>query len=341
MPTIKDIAKYTGVSPTTVSNVIHGRDSKVSPETKEKVKRALSDLDYTANMGARLLAKNGSRIIGFIILDNDAVAEDFFDNPYHGELIQAVESKIKQAGYFMMFHRVSNFDEGAKLTEMWHLEGLIVSGTLAKDIPKWQEKVSVPIVFIDSYATNLDGPFLNVGIDDKQGAYEMTRYLLKNGHKKIGFLARGKTEKEWQGVDYERAKGVIEAMSKDNLSPELIPIPLTYTKNQPLVIHDLIEKIKTCSVFFCASDLLAVQLISELYKVNILVPRDISVVSFDGTPYAKYATPQITCIKQDVAKKADAIMNLILKGIESQNTYSQSVCVKTVLIEGNSVKKLT
>lgn len=341
MATIKDIAKYTGVSPTTVSNVIHGRDSKVSPETKEKVKKALVELDYTADMGARLLAKNGSKIIGFIIQDNEAVVEEFFDNPYHGELIQAVESNIKKAGYFMMFHRVSNFEEGARLAEMWHLEGLIVSGTSVNDVAKWQNKVTVPVVFIDSYATNLEEPFLNVGIADKQGAYEMTTYLLNLGHKKIGFIAKGETESAWQGVDYERSKGVIRAMKQVDLSPTLIPIPVTYNDNRQFVTDNLMETIKNCTVIFCASDLLAVQLVSALYKKNISVPRDISIVSFDGTPYAKYATPQITCMKQDVSKKAEAIMTLVLKGIETKNTMSESIYLKTTLVEGSSVKKLT
>lgn len=91
-------------------------------------------------MGGRLLAKHGSKIIGMIIQDTEAEKESFYDNPYYGELIQAVESQIKQMGYFMMFHRVSDFEEGAKLAEMWHLEGLIVSGASSMEISKWEKK---------------------------------------------------------------------------------------------------------------------------------------------------------------------------------------------------------
>lgn len=337
MATIKDVAAYTGVSPTTVSNVIHGRDSKVSPETKDKVKKALKELDYTANMGGRLLAKHGSKIIGMIIQDTEAEKEEFYDNPYHGELIQAVESKIKKAGYFMMFHRVSTFEEGAKLAEMWHLEGLIVSGTSSRDVPKWQEHVSVPIVFLDSYGEGAEQPFLNVGIDDQEGAFEMTEYLLSKGHKQIIFLAKGNSPSDWQGVDCKRAEGVKKSMSKHGLHPTFLAMPITYRNYQTFIHKVLQSQIKNHSAIFCASDLLAVQIISEFYKLGIEVPEDISIVSFDGTLFSRYATPQITSISQDIGRKAEAIMNLMLKGIQSKNTLLEEVRLKTQLIEGESV----
>ncbi len=340
MATIKDIAKYTGVSPTTVSNVIHGRDSKVSPETRLKVKTALEELNYSANMGARLLANHGSKIIGMIIQDTEAVTEDFFDNPYHGELIQALESKIKKAGYFMMFHRVSNFNEGAKLADMWNLEGLIVSGTSSRDVPKWQERVSVPIVFLDSYAEEHQAPFLNVGIDDRKGAYQMTQYLLAKGHTQIAFTAKGPSPDNWRGVDFERSEGVKEAMQEVGEKVTLIAIPPTYKNYQNFVSEVLEPVVKKHTALFCSSDLLAVQIISEFYKKGILIPRDISVVSFDGTSYSKYATPQITSMYQDIPEKAEKIIQLLLESILSSEYITKKSELKTILVEGESVLDL-
>lgn len=340
MATIKDIAKYTGVSPTTVSNVIHGRDAKVSIETKEKVNKALKELNYTANMGGRLLANHGSRIIGVIIQDTEAVNEAFFDNPYHGELIQTLEAKIKEAGYFMMFHRVSDFEEGAKLADMWNLEGLIVSGTSANDINKWQTRVSVPIVFIDSYGQGINRPKLNVGIDDRAGALNMTKYLLRKGYSDIVFIAKSDSPSDWKGLDLERSLGVKEAMEEVNLLPKFVSIPTTYTNYGTFIKRFLLPIVRNETVFFCSSDLLAIQVISELYKEGITVPNDISVVSFDGTAYSKYATPQITSMRQDVFEKATAIMTLMVENIEKNNQKEQSKEIKTVLVEGGSVKNI-
>lgn len=338
MATIKDIAKYTGVSPTTVSNVIHGRDAKVSQETKDKVKKALKELNYTANMGGRLLANHGSKIIGVIIQDTEAITEEFFDNPYHGELIQALEAKIKDAGYFMMFHRVANFEEGARLADMWNLEGLIVSGTSSNDINKWQTRVSVPIVFIDSYGKGMNQPKLNVGIDDRVGASKMTTYLMDRGFKNITFIAKSDSPSDWKGVDLERSLGIKETMGKKNLQPNFISVPTTYKNYSAFVDEKLMPFVNQDTVFFCSSDLLAVQIMSELYKKGIRVPEDLSIVSFDGTPYSKYATPQITSMHQDVSQKATAIMSLMTANIGSKKQGFQVKEVNTTLIIGDSVK---
>ncbi|NLM13341.1 MAG: LacI family transcriptional regulator, partial [Epulopiscium sp.] len=67
MVTIKELANRAGVSPTTVSNVLHGRTNKVSPETLKRVEQVIKEANYVSNMGARLLANNGSKIIGVLI----------------------------------------------------------------------------------------------------------------------------------------------------------------------------------------------------------------------------------------------------------------------------------
>lgn len=341
MATIKDIAKYTGVSPTTVSNVIHGRDSKVSQETKEKVKKALKELDYTANMGGRLLAKHGSKIIGMIIQDTEAEKESFYDNPYYGELIQAVESQVKQAGYFLMFHRVATFEEGVKLAEMWHLEGLIVSGASESDVDSWQSRVNIPVVFVDTYEEDLFKPKLNVGIEDQNGAYLLTKHLMELGHKKIIYLAKGESSDLWKGADLKRSQGVLKAMKENKLKPLFLSMPITYKNYQPFVHDVLEEKIKEYTAIFCASDLLAVQIISVLYQKGIQVPTDISVVSFDGTLLSRFATPQITSVSQDVSLKAEKIIEVMLLSIETKkNIKEKNIILETEIVMGNSVKDI-
>ncbi|MFW8053539.1 LacI family DNA-binding transcriptional regulator [Vagococcus fluvialis] len=338
MTTIKDIAKYTGVSPTTVSNVIHGRDEKVSPETKDKVNKALKELNYTANMGGRLLAKHGSKIIGMIIQDTEAEQEEFYDNPYYGELIQAVESQVKKHGYFMMFHRVADFEEGARLAQMWHLESLIVSGASSSDVPKWEERVSVPIVFVDTYGIEKEQPKLNVGIEDTKGAYELTDYLLNRNHQNILFLAKGENSESWVGADFKRAQGVKQAMENRGLTPVFLSMPTTYKNYQPFVHQELIPKLTDVTAIFCASDLLAVQIISELYQKGIKVPEDISIVSFDGTLLSRYATPKITSMSQDITLKAKAVVELAVEGILEGPQLIKKVVLETKLTEGESVK---
>lgn len=340
MPTIKDIAKYTGVSPTTVSNVIHGRFSKVSPETKEKVEKALKELDYSSHMAGRLLGKHGSRIIGVIIQDESALIEQFYDNPYHGELIQALEFNIREIGYFMMFHRVSNFNEGARLVDMWDLEGVIVSGASNEDISRWQEKVKVPIVFLDSYAKEAQAPLLSVGLEDYEGAFKMTKHLIDYGHEQLMFIAKEENPANWEGVDAFRARGFLEAAKERGVQAELYGLISTYRHYQTAIKNLVAQEFNGCTALFFASDLLAVQSVSELNTLGIKVPEDISIVSFDGTPYSRYANPQISSVYQDVQEKASVAVTLLLNAIQSQEVFSKHYRIGTELVYGSSVKKI-
>ncbi|MGY3765257.1 LacI family DNA-binding transcriptional regulator [Vagococcus vulneris] len=338
MVTIKDIAKHTNVSPTTVSNVIHGRLEKVSPETRIKVERALHELNYTSNMAGRLLANHGSKIIGVIIQDSDALNERYYENPYHGELIQALEGHIREAGYFMMFHRVPNVEEGVKLVNMWNIEGVIISGATNSDVADWQCSIDAPMVFLDTYENDQTCAKLNVGVNDYQGSFDMVSYLAENQHHTIIFVAKGTTPDEWRGVDAMRAKGAADAAEKFGLDFIPIAVPSTY-RNYQQTVDQLIAKIKGQDVtFFFASDLLAVQALSEFFKHAVQVPRDVSVVSFDGTPYASYATPALTTVYQDVNLKAIHAINLLIKTIRQEPCEEQHIQINPVIIKGQSIK---
>ncbi len=337
MPTIKDIAAYTGVSPTTVSNVIHGRTAKVSEETKIKVEKALKELNYHSHMAGRLLAKNGSRIIG-VIFQEDRVAQHNSDNPYLGEFVQAVEIAIKEAGYFMMFQRVASVDEGVKLVQMWDLEGIILAGTSPRDLSAWLE-IAVPIVFVDMYPLN-DEPILNIGVDDFQASYTMTNYLIACGHREIAFLAFGSSCERWIGVEAVRAQGTKAALDEHQLAHHFIAVPRDPQKFPMFLQTFAEEQAGKISALFLSSDLLAAQAMSLLYKNNWRVPEDFSLVGFDGTLLSKLATPQITTIYQDILKKAQQGIQLLLAEIAGQEIKTPLIQLETKLIEGASVKKL-
>lgn len=90
---IRDVAKYAGVSPSTVSRALSGV-AFVEPETKEKVLKAVSDLNYKPNLAARSLKKGGSKLIGLIIPD--------IMNPYYPEVVKYMETCATKAGYSLI-----------------------------------------------------------------------------------------------------------------------------------------------------------------------------------------------------------------------------------------------
>lgn len=339
--TIKDIANYTGVSPTTVSNVIHGRTAKVSIETKKKVEEALEELNYSSNMAGRLLANHGSKIIAVIIQDFEALTEQYYEDPYQGELIQSLEYNIRKNGYFMMFHRVSDYKEGVKLIKMWDIEGVVLSGVREDDISKWQESTETPIIFLDAYSDETEQSFFNVGLDDYQGAFDMVNYVASKNLTDIIFIAKGEADADWVGVDAERAKGAKDAAQKNNINIELLSVPSTYRYYQESIkkINKIITE-KYVTLFF-SSDLLAVQYMSEFYNFNISVPKDVSIVSFDGTPYSKYATPPITSVHQNINEKSEIAVDLLVKRIKRLAIKPVTIQITPELFEGKSVENVS
>ena len=94
MVTIKDMAEMAGVAPTTVSNVLHGRTKKMSKETLARVQKVIDECQYVTNMGARLLANYGSRIIGVIISYGRREEQNAIQDPFFSEVIGALEKEI-------------------------------------------------------------------------------------------------------------------------------------------------------------------------------------------------------------------------------------------------------
>lgn len=214
MITIKDMADLAGVSPTTVTNVLHGRTKKMSKETLQKVQAVIDSSDYVSNMGARLLANYGSKIIG-VILNYDRRGEsNIISDPFYGTVVGSLEKEIREHGYYMMLYTAGNIEETVRLAKSWNIEGLIALGCKPSDARKMKEQMDLPVVFIDSYFEDKDYEYHNVGLKDFEGGYLMTNYLINKGHRKIAFLA---DEDEVVGVDKARLDGYKTALKEHGI----------------------------------------------------------------------------------------------------------------------------
>lgn len=123
MITIKEMAEMLGISTTTVSNVINGKTSEVSQKTAEKVQKLLDEYDYVPNMNAKNLAQNHSRLIGIVLKRRKDKYENIFTDPFHGELLGALESAIREQGYYMMIYISEDIEEIVRNIVGWNTEG--------------------------------------------------------------------------------------------------------------------------------------------------------------------------------------------------------------------------
>ncbi|MCR5155690.1 MAG: LacI family transcriptional regulator [Butyrivibrio sp.] len=336
MITIKEIARQLNMSTTTVSNVIHGKAGEVSEDTKKKVEEFLKKVDYVPNINARNLAQNESKIIGLALKARADKYENLIMDPFVSVLIGGVEETIRSAGYFMMLYISRDTDEIMRHVSTWNVDGLILFGMLDDDGIRVSEKYKKPIVCIDTYSLEGLKHFTNVGLDDEQGAYEMTSYLISQGHKRIAFLSDNT-----KGVDLARLNGYKKALKDNKLkfkSSDFLQIRPRSDEIEAS-LEAICKRASEFTAIMCVSDLYAVTLMSALLDRGISVPEDISVVGFDDNMLGQLHRPALTTVHQDVKAKGMTAADTLLKQLAGQKTPNQ-IKLPTRLVIRDTVKNL-
>ena len=342
MITIKEIARKLDLSPTTVSNVIRGKTGEVSSETIKRVQKFLEEVDYVPNISARNLAQNESRIIGVVLKMLDYKYDNIFKDPFVSEMIGGIEKAVRKAGYFMMLYISNDIAEILKHISTWNVDGLILFCMLDDDGIRVKKKYRKNVVCIDTYVSDdvlkmYPDSFVNVGLDDEDGAYQGTRYLLECGHRKIGFLANTR-----DGVDLHRFRGYRKAL--DEFGVEYSDFDFFHLRAELDEIDKSFEKLarrsKDYTAVFCCSDLYAVRFINECEMIGIHEPDDLSVVGFYDNYCGALCRPPLTTIHQDAEYKGVLAARTLIDLIHGKSPEKNQMVLKPTLVIRESVKKL-
>ena len=336
MATIKDIAERAGVSTATVSNVIKGKRNKVSKETIEKIEKIITELNYVPSMGARILSEKRSKIIGVICTFMN-VKDNSLKDPFTAELLGVIENEIRKNGYYMMLYASNKPEEIKNLVSTWSVDGLIFAGINEKTYNNLRKISKKPVVVIDGYYKNDD--FYNVGTNDEEGGYIITKYLIDKGHKNIIFVDEtNKKGNPIKTVDGERLKGFKRALKE---------IGIKYTTNNHVYIDPLNKekffdeiKNKNSTAVVCSSDNIAFEVINGLKKRNICVPENISVTGFDDVYLSSLSSPALTTINQNINEKGEKAVRMLINIIEEKNNENKNIHISVSIKERDSVKKI-
>lgn len=339
MITIKDIAKQVGVSPTTVSNVIHGNTKRVSSTTLKKIEKALKENKYIPSMAARMLTMSNSNIIGVISTYPKLNKKNLIKEPFIGEILGALEEEIRIRGYFMMFYASEDVIDIFKLASTWNVTGLIVLGFNEKDCVNLRKQMGPPFVTIDTYFNKFKNEnFVNVGLDDYNGGYLMGNYLINKGHKNILFMADNTDcvyENRWLGLKSAMEENGINCNKENNfyfLKEDENDRKIQYKSN--------IDFIKNFTALFYPSDYYAVEGINIFKELGINIPDELSIVGFDDNIFASIVRPKLTTIKQNIPQRAKEAVDLLIKISEYEDIEEKNKIFPVELIERDSVLDL-
>ena len=336
MVTIRDIAQATGVSATTVSNVIHGKDNRVSAETIQKINDAIKQLGYVPNMSARSLVSSSSKVIGFV---NHVITRDnanFMDDPFHSAAIGAIETALRENGYYLMLRTVETAEELVTFLQNWNMDGLFFTGIFKDKFFDSVAGLHIPVVLIDSYVHT--SQFCNVGLEDFTGSYNATRYLIGKGHRRIGFASPNIKD---GGVLQERFLGYKAALAENS-----IPFDKSIIFQHEMDIasaklaSDEIVKHPDLTGVVVSADIMAAGIMTGLREHGVRIPDDISIIGFDDISIARLVSPPLTTIRQDMNLKGRLAVDFMLQLLNGTPLDTKEVVLPTKLIERDSVKAL-
>ena len=334
---IKDIADRAGVSPTTVSNVIHGKTGRVSKATVEKINRILKEMEYVPSISARMLANNSSGLIGVALGFMKKGNASSFEDPFVSAMLGNLEYQIREHGYYMMLVARHEQDDLMQQALGWNFDGMIAMALKEKEIAELSERLGKPLVTIDQYLPPELG-VRSITMDDRGGAYQMSQYLIGKGHKKFLFLSDCDL-----GVDHYRWLGGRQAMEEagiEDFESRHIVIPWNPEQREK-AYEEMLPFFKKQTALFFSSDYYALEASNFLQNRGIKVPEEISIAGFDDVTYATLARPKLTTVHQMVDGKARRAVEVLMHLIQDEPVQKDIPPLPTTLVERESVRDLT
>lgn len=324
-PKIQDVARLAGVSPTTVSRVLNDR-GYISDETREKVNKAMKELNYFPNDVARSLFNKRTNLIGVIL--------PTVSNPFFGELTFYIENICNSLGYkILLCNSLNNIDNEERYLEMLmrnQVDGIIV-GTHNQGILQYKND-NMAVVSID---TDLSENIPIIGSDNYNGGKIATELLLSKGCKNIinidgEFNLR--TQARLRKIAYE------DVMKSNNRIPITYEIVSTFDGgNQIQIANKILDEHPEVDGVFATNDLFAAAFINEARKRGRKIPEDLKIVGYDGTETSRSLLPDLTTIKQPIELIAKTSIELLIKEIDGDFSNRKSkIALPVSLIEGKT-----
>ena len=310
--TITDIAQQLNLSKSTVSKALNGY-TDVSVETRELVMRTASELGYQASTTAVSLSKGRTDRIGLFL--NASV--DYVIDYLSGILIGAVQ-KANSLGKRLVLYTIVDNDPAylLQLCRAKEIDGVIL-------FSKHYDDASINAMLKDNF------PFVVMGrriLNDRvsyvvpdyyDGVYQSTCYLIREGHRRIGFMTRP----ELETANAEHLNGYLDALTDSGIKVDdnlIVESKLQADSGvQPTQKLLALEARPTAILAF--HDLLAVDAIRVIQSQGLKVPSDVAVMGFDGLKAGLITSPQISTVQQPFELIGERVVEIINEQIEGES----------------------
>jgi LacI family transcriptional regulator len=269
---------------------------------------AAENLNYRPNLSARQLASRLTFVIG-MLYDNPNSA--YVTVVQHGSL-----QACRESGYNLLIHpcdsdAVKMIDEVATLEGQ--VDGLILLQPMSDNEDLCNLLLQKQIASVRVSQRPFDGfPWVSVG--DAEAADDMTEHLLRLGHRRIGFII-GHPE---HGQSHDRLAGYRSALERNNIDfdDSLVEQGMFDYETGYECAQKLIDSDPRPTAIFASNDAMAMGVLSAAHEQGLAVPGSLSVAGFDDSPYARYAWPALTTVRQPITRLARLATEVLLQWLQ-------------------------
>ena len=332
---IEDVARYAGVSISTVSRVMNNHPD-VSQKTREKVMAVIKEHAYVPNNSARNLKRESMHAVGLIIKG--------FANPFFTPMLEVIETELTKHRYLALLHPVQPDDDeissAISLNKEKKPEGLIFLGGNFEHTREKMAMLDIPFVMvtITMHEHVNRNRCSSITVDDYKEGYDVGARVCNAGHKKVAVIGHSLDDRS---ISRLRLSGFRKAHEESGCAPEGLYVDYAGSYDMAagyeaakrlLARHEF-----TC--LFCVSDTLALGAKRAIYESGKRTPQDVSVIGFDGIDAARYSTPSLATVRQPSEQMARQSVRMLLDNMEFGVPHQHCIA-PAEFVEGESFRPL-
>ncbi|MDM5339058.1 LacI family DNA-binding transcriptional regulator [Fictibacillus enclensis] len=329
MATLKQVAKLAGVDSSTVSRVINNDPSlSIKTETRERIQKAIEELNYSPNLAARNLKNRETKILGLAI-------NNFF-NPVMASIIHGAELRANKEGYNLLVY--SSEQSQSKIINSLvdrHIDGLLISSAIfeEEDILKLNDK-NLPIVSVNRKVLGMKN---FVVVNDMQGSKLGVKHLIEFGHKKIAHISGPL----YTTTGLERLMGYRTAINEGNIKfiSEYVQESEYSIDGGYIAMKNLLSLSDRPTAVFASSILIALGAMKAIQEEGLTIPNDISLVGFHDVYFADAIFPRLTTVKMPLEEMGDKAIGKLIDIISKKDKGEGIIIPGERIISRDSVKR--
>ena len=334
--TLHDIARRVGISKVAVSVVLNGASSntRVSPETRQRILDAAADMNYHPNAAAQNLRRGRTDILG-IVFGSSETTDQSMSSALTANIIQgaAVAAESERFNLMLFINPWREGNRGLNCLRDQRTDGAIFAMPLTgTGMMETLLSLGQPLVFI-GYPAEIHG-IPSVDVDNVRGGYDAAKHLLELGHRRIAHL-QGDT---FYACTAQRCEGFLKAMQEAGIAtlPEYLIEGSYDGVKTPEDLRRLTALPNPPTALFAGNDIIAGQAVKTAREMGLSVPQSLSIVGFDDLFLPPHMDELVTTIRQPFFQMGHTAALLLIRLLRGEEVPASTVILPHELVIRNT-----